>query len=111
MVTRSDFIIGTDLMASKLFLASFFIIVIFSVGGFGLMQWLQSAPTPGMTTTASVSPVVINRLEGCDGFNQSLDEAIALQNRIGHTHNSVRLATLKRDCRGEQQEHYRVAPR
>jgi len=98
-------------MAPRLFLASLFIIVIFSVSGFGLMQWLQSAPTAGTTTTASAGPVVINRLEGCEGFNQSLDEAIALQNRIGHPHNSVRLATLKRDCRGEQQEHYRVAPR
>lgn len=98
-------------MAPKLFFASLFIIVVFSVSGFGLMQWLQSAPAPVATMTASVGPVVINRLEGCEGFNQSLDEAIALQNRIGHTHNSVRLATLKRDCRGEQQEYYRVAPR
>ena len=35
--------------------------------------------------------------EGCDGFNQSIDEEIARQNRIGHTHNSARLATLKRE--------------
>jgi len=98
-------------MAPRRFLASLLIIVIFSAGGFGLMQWLQSAPTAVAVNTAATGPMVINRLEGCDGFNQSIDEAIALQNRIGHPHNSVRLATLKRDCRGEQQEHYRVVPR
>ncbi len=98
-------------MAPRRFLVSLLIIVVFAVSGFALMQWFQSRSSSVSTTTASTSPVVINRLEGCEGFNQSLDEAIALQNRIGHTHNSVRLATLKRDCRGEQQEHYRVAPR
>lgn len=98
-------------MAPKLFLVSLLVIVIFSVGGFSLMHWFRSAPTAGTAMTASTSPVVINRLQGCEGFNQSLDEAIALQNRIGHTHNSARLATLKRDCRGEQQEQYRTAPR
>lgn len=100
-------------MAPGRFLASLVIIVVFAGVGFGVMHWLQSAPTSNSMTiaTATTGPVVINRLEGCEGFNQALDEAIALQNRIGHPHNSARLATLKRDCRGEQQEHYRVAPR
>lgn len=99
-------------MAPGRFLVSLFIIVIFSVGGFALMHWLQSSPSPVLVgSTTPSGPVVINRLEGCDGFNQSIDEEIARQNRIGHTHNSARLATLKRDCRGEQQEHYRTAPR
>jgi len=98
-------------MAPGRFLVTLLIIVVFVVGGFALMQWFQSGPTLVATTAGSTRPVVINRLEGCEGFNQSLDEAIALQNRIGHPHNSVRLAALKRDCRGEQQEHYRVAPR
>lgn len=99
-------------MAPGKFLVSLFIIVIFSIGGFGLMHWLQSAPAPS-TVTASVTPapIVVNRLTGCQGFNQSLDEAIALQNRIGHPHNSARLAALKRDCTVDDQEHYRTAPR
>ncbi|MEI6160220.1 MAG: hypothetical protein WCP77_10325 [Roseococcus sp.] len=98
-------------MAPRRFLASLVIIVIFSAGGFGLMQWLQAAPTPVTVAASAASPVVINRLSGCQGFNQSIDEEIARQNRIGHTHNSARLATLKRDCAGEDQEHYRTAPR
>ena len=57
------------------------------------------------------TPVVINRLSGCQGFNQSIDEEIARQNRIGHGHNAVRLASLKRDCTEDDQEHYRTAPR
>jgi len=98
-------------MAPRRFLVSLFIIVLFSITGFALMQWFQPAPTLVGATSASTGRVVINRLEGCEGFNQSIDEAIALQNRIGHPHNSARLAPLKRDCQGEQQEHYRVAPR
>jgi hypothetical protein len=100
-------------MAPGRFLLSLFIVVVFALGGFGFMQWLQSAPTPIAVASAPTIPgtVVINRLEGCDGFNQSIDEAIALQNRIGHPHNSARLAGLKRDCRNDPQEHYRVVPR
>lgn len=98
-------------MAPGKFLASLLVIVIFSIGGFGLMHWLQSAPAPMAVTASVASPVVVNRLTGCQGFNQSLDEAIALQNRIGHTHNSARLAALKRDCTVDDQEHYRVSPR
>ena len=98
-------------MAPGKFLASLFIIVIFAIGGFGFMHWLQSAPAPVAVTASVAGPVVVNRLSGCLGFNQSLDEAIALQNRIGHPHNSTRLATLKRDCTVDDQEHYRVAPR
>lgn len=98
-------------MAPGKFLSSLLIIVLCSAGGFGLMHWLEAAPPP-VTVAASVpGPVVINRLSGCLGFNQSIDEAIALQNRIGHPHNSARLATLKRDCTLDDQEHYRVAPR
>lgn len=98
-------------MAPGKFLASLLIIVIFSAGGFGLMQWIQSAPAPVTVATNVAGPVVVNRLSGCQGFNQSIDEAIALQNRIGHPHNSARLVTLKRDCTVDDQEHYRLAPR
>jgi hypothetical protein len=98
-------------MAPGKFLASLLVIVMFSAGGFGLMSWLQSAPAPVTVASSAASPVVINRLSGCQGFNQSIDEEIARQNRIGHTHNSVRLATLKRDCAVDDQEHYRAAPR
>lgn len=96
-------------MAPRKFLVNLLIIVAFSAAGFGLMQWLQGAPVTVAATTPG--PLVVNRLTGCRGFNQSLDEAIALQNRIGHEHNSVRLAALKRDCTVEDQEFYRVAPR
>ena len=100
-------------MAPGRFLLSLSIVVIFAAGGFGIMQWLQSAPTPIAAAPPPAIPgaVVVNRLEGCEGFNQSIDEAIALQNRIGHPHNSARLAGLKRDCRNDPQEHYRVLPR
>ncbi|UPY36241.1 hypothetical protein [Sediminicoccus sp. KRV36] len=98
-------------MAPGKFLASLLIIVVFSAGGFGLMHWLQSAPAPVAVATSVASPVVVNRQSGCLGFNQSIDEEIARQNRIGHTHNSVRLATLKRDCTVDDQEYYRTAPR
>ena len=98
-------------MAPGRFLVSLLIIVIFAAGGFGLMHWLQSSSGVTVATTAQSRPPVVNRQEGCLGFNQSIDEEIARQNRIGHPHNSARLATLKRDCQGEQQEHYRVAPR
>lgn len=89
------------------------IVVIFAGGGFAIMNWWQKprvAAGNGSYSTSS-APQVINRLEGCEGFNQSIDEAITLQNRIGHPHNSERLATLRRDCRGEQQEHYRAVTR
>jgi hypothetical protein len=99
-----------NLMAPGKFLASLLTIVVFSVGGFGLMHWLQSAPTPVMAASTP-SPVVVNRLSGCQGFNQSIDEEIARQNRIGHGHNAVRLASLKRDCAVDDQEYYRTAPR
>lgn len=100
-------------MAPGKFLSSLLVIVICSAGGFGLMHWLQGAPPPvTVATTNTTTPgPVINRLSGCQGFNQSIDEEIARQNRIGHSHNSVRLAALKRDCTGEDQEHYRVMPR
>ncbi len=98
-------------MAPGRFLASLMVIVIFSAGGFGLMHWLQSAPPPVTVASNLASPVVINRLSGCQGFNQSIDEEIARQNRIGHGHNAVRLASLKRDCTEDDQEHYRTAPR
>jgi hypothetical protein len=97
-------------MAPGKFLSSLLVIVICSAGGFGLMHWLQGAPAPVTVATSAAAPV-INRLSGCQGFNQSIDEEIARQNRIGHPHNSARLATLKRDCAGEDQEHYRVMPR
>lgn len=98
-------------MAPKKFLAGLLIIVVFSIGGFAVMQWLQSPPPPAAVTASVATPgPVINRLTGCLGFNQSLDEAIALQNRIGHPHNSVRLAALKRDCTVDDQEHYRSVP-
>jgi hypothetical protein len=98
-------------MAPGRFLASLMVIVIFSAGGFGLMHWLQAAPTPVTVVSNVATPVVINRLSGCQGFNQSIDEEIARQNRIGHGHNAVRLASLKRDCTEDDQEHYRTAPR
>ncbi|MBX9751672.1 MAG: hypothetical protein K5Q68_18935 [Roseococcus sp.] len=98
-------------MAPGKFLVSLFTIVIFSAGGFGLMHWLQAAPAPVTVASNVTAPVVVNRLSGCQGFNQSIDEEIARQNRIGHTHNSARLATLKRDCAVDDQEHYRTAPR
>ncbi len=98
-------------MAPGKFLASLLVIVIFSAGGFGLMHWLQSAPAPVTVVSNTTTPVVINRLSGCQGFNQSIDEEIARQNRIGHPHNSARLAALKRDCAADDQEHYRTAPR
>lgn len=98
-------------MAPQKFLASLLTIVVFAGAGFGLMQWLQAAPAPMTVAAGTASPVVVNRLSGCQGFNQSLDEEIARQNRIGHGHNSVRLATLKRDCAVDDQEYYRTAPR
>jgi hypothetical protein len=98
-------------MAPGRFLSSLLVIVICSAGGFGLMQWLQAAPAPVTVATSGTTPVVVNRLSGCLGFNQSIDEEIARQNRIGHSHNSARLATLKRDCAVDDQEHYRVLPR
>ncbi|MBS7788896.1 hypothetical protein KTR66_02750 [Roseococcus sp. SDR] len=98
-------------MAPGKFLSSLLVIVVCSAGGFGLMHWMQGAPTPVTVATSTASPMVINRLSGCQGFNQSIDEEIARQNRIGHNHNSTRLAALKRDCSGEDQEHYRVLPR
>ncbi|MBS7809722.1 hypothetical protein [Roseococcus pinisoli] len=88
--------------------------VIFATGIFAAASWWQRTQVQhaGNTYYQSASePRVINRLEGCEGFNQSIDEAIALQNRIGHPHNSERLRPLKRDCTGEQQEHYRVINR
>ncbi|WP_424814135.1 hypothetical protein [Roseococcus sp. YIM B11640] len=91
------------------------LVVIFAAGGFAVVNWWQkprvATGSGSQEVAAGSSGVVINRLEGCEGFNQSLDEAIALQNRIGHTHNSERLRGLKRDCRGERQEEYRAAPR
>jgi hypothetical protein len=98
-------------MAPGKFLSSLLVIVICSAGGFGLMHWLQAAPAPVTVAVSGTAPVVINRLSGCLGFNQSIDEEIARQNRIGHSHNSARLATLKRDCEVDDQEHYRVMPR
>jgi hypothetical protein len=98
-------------MAPGKFLASLFTIVIFSAGGFGLMHWLQAAPAAVTVASSTAAPVVVNRLSGCQGFNQSIDEEIARQNRIGHGHNSVRLASLKRDCTVDDQEYYRTAPR
>ncbi len=97
-------------MAPGKFLSSLLVIVICAAGGFGLMHWMQGAPAPVTVATSATGPVV-NRLSGCLGFNQSIDEEIARQNRIGHGHNSTRLATLKRDCATDDQEHYRTLPR
>ena len=93
------------------FLAILCVVVLFSAGGFGLMHWVQSAPAAVRVAQSQPTTPVINRLSGCQGFNQSIDEAIALQDRIGHSHNSVRLAALKRDCTVDDQEHYRTSPR
>lgn len=93
------------------FLSSLLVITICSAGGFGLMRWMQAAPTTLAAASGSAAPMVVNRLSGCQGFNQSIDEEIMRQNRIGHIHNSARLATLKRDCTVDDQEHYRVLQR
>ena len=88
--------------------------LIFAVGGFAIVNWWQMPRGPAQGNSyyqAASNPRVINRLEGCEGFNQSIDEAIALQDRIGHPHNSDRLRPLKRDCSGEPQEHYRAVTR
>ncbi len=101
-------------MAPGRFLGTLLLVVIGALGVFATANWWQRpiGPTAGNTYQAGYSePRVINRLEGCEGFNQSIDEAIELQNRIGHPHNSERLRPLKRDCSGEQQEHYRVISR
>lgn len=93
------------------FLAILCMVVLFSAGGFGLMHWVQSGPAVARVAQNQPAPIVVNRLSGCQGFNQSIDEAIALQDRIGHSHNSVRLAALKRDCAADDQEHYRTSTR
>lgn len=98
-------------MAPGKFLASLLVIVIFSAGGFGLMHWLQAAPAAVNVVGSAPGAVVVNRLSGCQGFNQSIDEEIARQTRIGHGHNAVRLASLKRDCSVDDQEFYRTLPR
>ncbi|WP_421995163.1 hypothetical protein [Roseococcus sp.] len=103
-------------MASGRIIGTAVVAVAFVVGGFALMNWWQKPRTPvaGQTNSyyqSANEPRVINRLEGCEGFNASIDEAIALQNRIGHPHNADRLRPLKRDCSGEQQEHYRAVTR
>lgn len=90
------------------------IVVVFAVGGFAVVNWWQKPRGPAQGNSyyqSSNDPRVINRLEGCEGFNQSIDEAIALQTRIGHPQNAERLRPLKRDCANDPQEHYRVAPR
>jgi hypothetical protein len=98
-------------MAPGKFLASLLVIVIFSLGGFGLMHWLQSAPAPMAVTTTGASRVVVDLLSGCQSFNQSIDEEIARQDGIGQTHISVRLAALKRDCVADARDYSRAAPR
>lgn len=90
------------------------VFVVFAAGGFAVVNWWQKPRGPAQGNSyyqSSNDPRVINRLEGCEGFNASIDEAIALQDRIGHPHNSERLRPLKRDCAGEQQEHYRAVTR
>ena len=47
-------------MAPGRFLTSLLIIVVFSAGGFTLMQWLQSAPAAtSSATAAAATPVVV----------------------------------------------------
>lgn len=90
------------------------VFAIFAAGGFALVNWWQKPRGPAEGNTyyqSAADPRVINRLEGCEGFNQSIDEAIALQTRIGHAYNAERLRPLKRDCRNDPQEHYRVITR
>lgn len=98
-------------MAPGRFLASLLAIVIFSAGGFSLMQWLESAPAPVTIVTSAISPVVISRQSGCIGFNQSIDAEIDWQNRVGHPPNSARLASLRRDCVMDVPEHYQAVQR
>jgi hypothetical protein len=116
LLKKSDASLGLKqtAMAPGRIVGTLVVFVVFAVGGFALVNWWQKPRDPAQGNSyyqSSTDPRVINRLEGCEGFNASIDEAIALQNRIGHPHNSERLRPLKRDCAGEQQEHYRAVAR